>query len=76
LEAWVEHVAADGTGLLPTLYEGCIWARKEDGRETDAEGQATQEADTPPKEAPPMVGGQLLLVETRTQPTLFDTGKE
>jgi hypothetical protein len=47
-----------------------------DGRETDAEGQAAQEADAPPKEAPPMVGGQLLLVETRTQPTLFDTGKE
>jgi hypothetical protein len=47
-----------------------------DGTETDAEGQAAQEADAPPKEAPPMVGGQLLLVETRTQPTLFDTGKE
>ena len=46
-----------------------------DGRETDAEGQA-QEADAPPKEAPPMIGGQSLLVETRTQPTLFDTGKE
>jgi hypothetical protein len=47
-----------------------------DGRETDAEGQAAQEADAPPKaEAAPAVGGQLLLVETRTQPTLFDTGK-
>jgi hypothetical protein len=44
-----------------------------DGRETDAEGQ---EAETLPKqEAVPVIGGQLLLVETRTQPTLFDTGK-
>ena len=50
-----------------------------DGRETDAEGQAAegQKAETLPKqEAVPVVGGQLLLVETRTQPTLFDTGKE
>jgi hypothetical protein len=37
----------------------------------------------PPEEAPPAVGGQLMLVETRTQsesrrgdPTLFDTGKD
>ena len=48
-----------------------------DGKETDAEGQnqQAQHAETPPPEAAPAVGGQLLLVETRTQPTLFDTGK-
>jgi len=50
-----------------------------DGRETDTEAQEAevQKAETLPKqEAVPVIGGQSLLVETRTQPTLFDTGKE